>query len=90
MQYNNNNNNNNNNNSNNNNNNNNNNYYNNNTIIQYNNNNINNNNVEQCFSCSKNNIFLTFILTSFNFMTIMHSLLKLWNLVFSARVFYNR
>ena len=57
-------------------------------IMQYNNNNSNNN-VGQWFSYSKNNIFLTFILISFNFMTIMHSLHQLWNLLLSARVSYN-
>ena len=51
---------------------------NNNNIIQYNNNNNNNNNVEQWFSYTENNIILTFILTSFNFTTIIHSLLSSW------------
>ena len=36
----------------------------------------------------KNNIFLVFILTSFDFMTIWHSLLNLSNLLFSALVSY--
>ena len=36
----------------------------------------------------KNNIYLAFILTSFDFMTIGHSLLNLWNLLFYALALY--
>ena len=42
------------------------------------------------FNIVKNNIFLTFILISFNFMITIHSLIKLWNLLLYAIVSYNR